>query len=384
MGNFIPYGRQSIDDNDIDAVVEVLKSDFLTQGPKVGQFEEALAEYCGTRHAVVFSSGTAALHAAYFAAGIGDGDEIVTSPITFAATANAALYLGAKPVFVDVEPDTGNIDASLIEKAITEKTKAIVPVHYAGHPVDLDPIHALAKQHGLVVIEDACHALGATYKGKSVGSISGLTVFSFHPLKHITTGEGGAVLTDDPELYEKLRSFRTHGITKEAGNFKNTSPGKWYHEMHVLGYNYRMNDIQAALGLSQLKKLEGFLARRKELAEAYDSAFKGEELISTPLVRDYAGHAWHLYPIRLQGEAVERKSAIFDAMLIAGIGVQVHYIPVYTQPFYHEAGYSGTSCPNAEDFYLKELSIPIHPCMSRDDEAHVIKTLVNAVRGDDR
>lgn len=358
---FIPYSRQFIDEDDIKAVVEVLRSDFLTQGPKIREFEDAVAEYCGAKYVAVFSSGTAALHAAYFAAGIGPGDEIIMSPITFAATANAALYLGARPVFVDIETDTANIKAALIEKAVTKKTKTIVPVHYAGHPADLDRIHEIAQKYGLIVIEDACHAMGAKYKNKKIGSISQMTVFSFHPLKSITTGEGGAVFTDNKDYYEKLIMFRTHGITKKVSQFENESHGDWYYEMHFLGYNYRITDMQAALGISQLKKLDSFIEKRRKIAAFYDSKFRDNPFFDTPHEKDYAHSAYHLYPIRLKDKYAERKKEIFSRLRESGIGAQVHYIPVYLQPFYQALGYRQGLCPVAERFYQREISLPVYP-----------------------
>jgi UDP-4-amino-4,6-dideoxy-N-acetyl-beta-L-altrosamine transaminase len=380
LTKFIPYGRQSIDDDDIRAVVDVLRSDFITQGPKVKEFEDSLASYCNAKYAVVLNSGTSALHAAYFAAGIGPGDEIITSPITFVATANAALYLGAKPVFVDIEPDTGNINVALIEKAITDKTKAVVPVHYAGHPADLERIHEIAQKHGLMVVEDACHAMGASYKGKKIGSISDMAVFSFHPLKHITTGEGGAVLTNDKEFYERILMFRTHGITKEAENFINASHGGWYHEMQSVGFNYRMTDIQAALGLSQMNKLEGFVKRRREIADLYNDLFEDNPHFDIPVEKDYAFSSYHLYPVRLKGGYENKKQAVFSALREKGLGVQVHYIPVYLQPYYRELGYMEGICPEAEMFYRKELSIPLYPGMGQKDSDRVIKELDNACK----
>ena len=375
MSNFIPYGRQSIDDNDIHAVVEVLKSDFITQGPKVGQFETALAEYCDTRHAVVFSSGTAALHAAYFAAGIGPGAEVITSPITFAATANAALYMGAKPVFVDIEPDTGNIETALIEGSVTDRTKAIVPVHYAGHPVDMDGVMATAKKHGLVVVEDACHALGAEYKRRKAGSIGAMGVFSFHPVKPITTGEGGAVLTDDEVFYKKLKEFRTHGITKSRESFQGDPHGPWYYEMQHLGFNYRLTDIQAALGTSQLKKLDGFTEKRRQIVAEYRRVFEGNSWFEMVEEKSYARSAWHLFPILLKDGLKEKKAAIALALRERGIGTNVHYIPVYLHPYYRRLGYEPGLCPRAEEFYERELSIPIYFDMDEDSIRRIVEMI---------
>lgn len=376
MSRFIPYSRQWIDKEDIEAVVSVLGSDFLTQGPKVGEFEDALSSYTGSKYTVAFSSGTAALHAAYFAAGIGPGDEIITSPVTFAATANAALYLGAKPVFVEIEPDTANINPAFIEGAVTKSTKAIVPVHYAGHPADMDGVQEIARRNNIIVIEDACHALGAQYKGKKVGAISDMSVFSFHPVKPITTGEGGAVCTDDEKRYKKLLMFRAHGVTKD--DLAGESHGGWYYEMQLLGYNYRLTDIQAALGLSQLKKLDGFTQKRRAVVEKYAELFKGNPYFDIPVERDYARSCWHLYPIRLKDEYIKSKQSLFERLRSEGLGVQVHYIPVYMHPYYKGLGYAEGLCPAAEDFYRRELSIPIHQGISEEDLEYVRDVLFKA------
>ncbi|KFI34381.1 aminotransferase DegT, partial [Peptococcaceae bacterium SCADC1_2_3] len=269
MNTFLPYGHQWVDEADIQAVTEVMRSDWLTQGPKVQEFEEKLANYFGAKYAVTFSSGTCALHAAYFAAGLKKGEGVITTPITFVATANAALFLGAEVDFVDIEPETANINVSLIEEKITTKTKVIAPVDFAGQPVDLDEIRAVAKKHNLIVIEDACHAIGSLYKGKKIGGLSDLTVFSFHPVKNMTTGEGGAVLTNSSNFYEKLSMFRNHGKTRQPEKMKD-SPGPWYYEMPYLGNNYRLTDMQCALGLSQLRKLTSFINRRREIMERYN------------------------------------------------------------------------------------------------------------------
>ncbi|MCL4492376.1 MAG: UDP-4-amino-4,6-dideoxy-N-acetyl-beta-L-altrosamine transaminase [Nitrospirae bacterium] len=373
MTDFFPYSRQAIDEEDIAAVVSVLKSDYLTQGPAVEAFEKALSEYAGACYAVVFSSGTAALHAAYFAAGLGQADEMITSPITFAATSNAALMLGIKPVFVDVEGDTGNIDLGLAGPAVKPKTKAVVPVHYAGHPADMDGIRDIARKHGLIVIEDACHAIGAQYSGRKIGGLSDITVFSFHPVKPITTGEGGAALTNDRGIYRRLKQFRTHGITRE--DFVNESHGDWYYEMQFLGNNYRMTDIQAALGTSQLKKLDAFTRRRRYIAERYSLAFKDNPYFDLPPERGYAYSSYHLYPVRLKDGYKDKRRAIFTQMRKAGLGVQVHYIPVYLQPYYQKLGYERGLCPIAEDFYQREISIPIYPAMG-DGEINSVVTRI--------
>jgi len=372
----IPYSRQYIDEDDIKAVIDVLKSDFLTQGPKVREFELALANYCGSKYAVVFSSGTAALHAAYFAAEIGSGDEIITSPITFAATANAALYLGASPVFADVEMETGNIDPVNIERLITKRTKALVPVHYAGHPVDISSIQDIAKRNNLIVIEDACHAIGAAYKGKKIGSLSDMTIFSFHPVKPITTGEGGAVLTDADEYYEKLLMFRSHGITKEKFIFP--PHGDWYYEMHYLGNNYRLTDIQSAIGISQLKKLDIFIQRRAGIAEKYNALFSSDQFFDLPKEKLYAKSSWHLYSVQLRDSYENGKREIFKALRDKGIGVQVHYMPIYYHPFYSKMGYKRGLCPKAELFYKRQLSLPLHQMMSNGDIETVIEEVKHA------
>ncbi len=373
----IPYSHQSIDGEDLRSVREVLESDWMTQGPKIKEFESALADYCGAKYAVVISNGTAALQAAYFAAGIGPGDEIITSPITFAATSNAAIWQGATPVFVDVERSTGNIDAHLIEEKITGKTKAIVAVDYSGLPCDLDILKSIAKKHNLILIEDAAHSLGAEYGGKKVGSIADMTTFSFHPVKSITTGEGGAILTDNENFYKKLLLFRSHGITKDANDFKNDPHGPWYHEMQELGLNYRMTDMQAALGISQLKKLPTFIKSRNELAKRYSEELSGFPDLVLPADFEGRKSSRHLYPIRLSGKLQSRRREVFEKLQKAGVGVQVHYIPVYWHPYYQELGYKKGICPVAEDFYLSEISIPIYPGLSGSDQETVIKEIKN-------
>lgn len=377
MNRVIPYSRQAIDEDDIKAVVDVLRSNFLTQGPKVKEFETALAAYCDTGHAVAFSSGTAALHAAYFAAGIGRGDEIITTPITFAATANAALYLGARPVFVDVEPDTGNINPGLIEKAITEKTRAIVPVHYAGHPADLDPIHKIANKHNLLTIEDACHAVGASYKGRKIGSISDMAVFSFHPVKPITTGEGGAVTTGNRDFYDKLVMFREHGMTRDKSRFHSEPHGDWYYEMQFLGFNYRLTDIQSALGVSQLKKLDGFIEKRREISNIYRRAFSESDNFA--LLKENPGSSLHLFPVLLYNKLIKKKAEIFAELRKKGLGVQVHYIPVYLQHFYRSLGYTEDLFPVSSDFYRRQISIPLHHSMSNESVKHVVSVVMDTI-----
>jgi len=376
---YIPYGHQWINNDDIKEMIKVLKSEWITQGPKVKEFEEALCEYTGAKYAVAVSSGTAGLHIACLAAGIKEGDEVITSPITFVASANCILYCGGTPVFVDVQEDTINIDPEEIEKKITKKTKAIIPVHFAGHPCDLEEIHSIAKKYGLIIIEDACHALGAEYKGSKIGSCkySNMTIFSFHPVKSITTGEGGAVLTNNKNLYKKLLMLRNHGITKERKSFIYEYEGPWYYETQFLGYNYRLTDIQCALGISQLKKLDKFIQRRREIVEIYKEVFKNNEFFDLPVEKDYAKSSWHLYPIRLKDKYKDKKREIFAKLREKGLGVQVHYIPVYWQPYYQRLGYKKGICPRAEDFYQREISIPLYPAMSGRD----INYVINSIRG---
>ncbi len=371
----IPYGRQSLGDDDIAAVLDALRSPYLTQGPLVEQFEQTLADYCGARYAVAVSNGTAALHAAYAAAGLGQGDEFITSPMTFAATANAGLWQGATPVFVDVLPVTGNIDPSRIEAAITSKTKLIAPIDYTGRPVDLGTIMGIAKRRNLVVVEDAAQALGASYKGRKIGSIADLTTLSFHPVKSITTGEGGAILTNNESYYRFLKKFVTHGMTKTE--LIHPSPGPWYMEMHLLGQNYRLTDIQSALGLVQMKKLDRFLEKRRAIVARYGEAFRGNAGFMTPA--SDAESAWHLYVIRLADALVPRRSAIFQALRDAGIGVQVHHIPVHTHPYYRQHGFADVSYPISEDLYARSISLPLYPDLSKEDQSHVIDVVRSIV-----
>lgn len=375
MNNHIPYSRHLLDEDDMAAVTAVLNSDFITQGPKIKEFEEKIAAYCGAGYAVVFNSGTSALHGAYYAAGLSPGEEIITSPLTFVATANAALMLGAKPVFVDVEYDTGNMDTMLVESAVNSRTKLIVPVHLAGHPSDMEKIHHVARKYNLMVVEDACHAIGSHYKGEKTGNCkySDMTVFSFHPAKHITTGEGGAVITNNPDFHKKLLMFRTHGITKEY--LMGEPDGAWYYEMQFLGYNYRLTDIQAALGISQLKKIDIFIKRRREIASRYNSIFENNPYFDLPVERDYLNASYHLYPIRLKDEYKDKKREIFARLLKRELGVQVHYIPVYLHPYYRKLGYKKGLCPQAEDFYAREISIPIYPAMSDLDIEQVAEKI---------
>ncbi len=371
-GTLLPYGHQSIDEGDIQAVIDVLRSDWITTGPKVAEFEEVFADYVHAEYAVSFSSGTAALHAAAFAAGLKPGDEAITTPMTFCATANCVLYQGAKPVFADVASDTLNIDPEEVAKRITKKTKAIIPVDYAGHPADLDAISDLAQEKGLVVIEDACHALGALYKGHIVGGISDITVFSFHPVKHITTGEGGMVTTNDKEFVGRLKLLRNHGIEGDAR--QRQAKGQWYYEMVDLGYNYRLTDIGCALGLSQLKKLDKNLARRREIASIYHRALGDLPGIRLPVQMDYVSSAWHLYPVRFDLRQLKGgRPEIFSALRAENIGVNVHYIPVHMHPYYRMMfGYRGGEYPVAEAAYETLVSLPMFHGMTDLDVQDVV------------
>jgi UDP-4-amino-4,6-dideoxy-N-acetyl-beta-L-altrosamine transaminase len=367
----IPYGRQTIDEDDIQAVVEVLRSDYLTTGPKIAEFEKAVADYVGAKYAVAIANDTAALHAACFAAGIGEGDEVITTPITFAASSNCVLYCGGTPVFADIDPKTYNIDPEDIRRKITDRTKAIIAVHLAGQPCDMDAIHAIAKEHNLVVIEDAAHALGAEYKGKKIGALSDMTTFSFHPVKPITTGEGGMIVTDNEELYHKLVLFRSHGITRNEEDMTRMD-GAWFYQQIELGYNYRITDIQCALGCSQMKKLDRFLARRRAIAKRYDEAFADCDNIVTPYQLPDTNSGWHLYIIQVLN--CDRK-AVFEKLRENGIGVNVHYIPVYQHPYYRQHGYQDVCCPVAEEVYSHIISIPIYPGLTDAQQDEVIQKI---------
>jgi perosamine synthetase len=376
---YIPYGRQSIDEKDVVAVCSVLRSDWLTTGPKIVEFEEAIANYVGAKYAVAVSNGTAALHCAMYALGIGPGNEVIVPPITFAASANCVCYMGAKPVFADVEPDTLLINPVEVERQITSKTKVIIAVDYAGQPCDYDTLQALARKYDLALVADGCHALGAEYKGQKVGTLAEMTVFSFHPVKHIATGEGGMIVTDNEEFAERMRKFRNHGISLDAQQREKI--GSWFYEMDDLGYNYRITDIQCALGISQLKKLPGFLKRRREIARQYDLAFKDINEISPLTVKDDILHAYHLYVVRLNSKlaGMDRKD-LFHKLRRKGIGVNVHYIPVHLHPYYRRKfGYGPGLCPVAEDAYEAILSLPIFPEMSDEDVKRVVEAIRAAV-----
>jgi perosamine synthetase len=371
----LPYGRQSLDEGDIQSVVEVLKSDWLTTGPKVDEFEERFASRVGAQYAVSFSSGTAALHGAAFAAGLQSGDEAITSPMTFCATANCVLYQNARPVFADVTADTLNLDPSEVSKKILPRTKSIIAVDYAGQPADLNALRELATQHGLVLIEDACHALGAQYLGTRVGGIADMTVFSFHPVKHLTTGEGGMVTTNHAKLAETLRRFRNHGISSDARQRQQS--GQWLYEMVLLGFNYRLTDIACALGISQLEKLEANLMRRRAIAARYSKVFRELPGIEVPAVREGVAPAWHLYPIRLKlDELSAGRAEIFRALRGENLGVNVHYIPVHQHPYYRERfGYKGGEYPVAEHAYERLISLPMFHAMTDQDVEDVVHAM---------
>lgn len=375
----IPYGRQWLDASDLAAVARVLRGDWLTQGPAIAAFEEALARLCGARYAVACSNGTAALHLACLAADFKEGDEAITTPITFAATANAVLYCGAKPVFADVQPDTINLDPKLAARAVTPRTKAILPVHFGGQPAELREFAALAKRHKLLVIEDAAHALGARQDGERVGSCkhSDMTTLSFHPVKHITTGEGGAVLTNRRDLCDRLRLLRTHGITRDPGLLE-ANEGPWYYEMQDLGFNYRITDFQCALGLTQLAKLPRFIRRRREIATEYDRAFSG--LSELEPVRERAGNegAYHLYVVRLARP--EWRRPFYEALQASGLQPNVHYIPVHRLPFYRRRGYGKVSLPVAEGYYSRAVTLPLYPSMTATQVKRVIAAVKDAAR----
>jgi len=428
--SIIPYGRQCIDEDDIQAVVEVLRSDWLTTGPKVAQFEEAVAQFVGAKYAVAVSSGTAALHAAMYAIGIGPGDEVILPPMTFVATANSVVFQGGTPVFADVDPDTLLIDPDEVEGKITPQTKAIIAVDYAGQPCDYDALRDIADKHGLILIADACHALGAEYKGKRVGALTDFTVFSFHPVKHITTGEGGMITTDKPDLADRMRLFRNHGITRNPDKFtvhrspfttpqRTTDNGQrttslCYYEMLDLGYNYRITDIQCALGISQLQKLPRFLERRRTIAALYDKALSdipgieplglradvlpAKQAALTSVLSSISSsscsmlhapcsmpsyHAYHLYVVKIDFKRLGiDRTMLFTSLREKGIAINVHYIPVYLHPFYRNKFNTGPGlCKAAEAAYEQIISLPMFPGMTNEDVEEVITSVIESVNG---
>ncbi len=375
----IPYGRQSIDEEDVQAVVAALQSDWLTTGPKVTEFEEAFARSTGTQCGVAVSSGTAALHAAMYAMGIGPGDEVIVPPMTFAATANCVVFQRGTPVFCDVEPDTLLIDPKQIEEKTTSRTKAVIAVDYGGHPCDYDTIKAITDKHALNLVADACHALGAYYKGRPVGSLADLSTFSFHPVKHITTAEGGMITTDDPHLAQKMRVFRNHGITSD--HHQREVQGSWFYEMVDLGYNYRLTDIQCALGISQLGKLPTWIERRQAIARRYNEFFSQLPAVSPLALKEDVLNSYHLYVIKVDfTELRTERAELFARLRNKGIGVNVHYVPVHLHPFYQRNfGTRPGMCPVAEAAYEQILSLPIHVGMTDADVATVCVTFQNVL-----
>lgn len=372
------YGKQSIDYKDFIEVLKVLGTNFLTQGPKVNEFEKVLCDYTGAKYAVAVANGTAALHLAMLALNLKEGDEVITSPNTFLASANCIRYVSANVKFADIDPITANIDIDELEKQITAKTKGIIPVHFAGQSCDMKKIYEIAQKNNLFIVEDAAHAIGSDYKDTKVGSCkySDMTIFSFHPVKTITTGEGGAITTNNKSLYEKLISLRTHGMTKNPELLiKNDGP--WYYEMHNLGYNYRLTDIQAALGLSQLKKLNKFKSKRRQLVFEYKKLLKNDERFSFLEEKGYSNACFHLFPILLNFDNIKmNKLEVFKALQKQGLNLQVHYIPVHTQPYYKRLGYNEGDYPNAERYYEQTISLPLYYGLSKND----VKEIVNRIK----
>jgi UDP-4-amino-4,6-dideoxy-N-acetyl-beta-L-altrosamine transaminase len=384
----IPYSTQDINEGDIKAVVDVLRSDWITRGPMIATFEAAVAKAVGVKFAVAFTSGTAALHGAYFAAGVGKGDEVITSPLTFASTANMALWQGADVVFADIDPKTGNLDPREVAKKITKRTKVVTVVDYSGYPADLDAFKRLAKKYNLLLIEDSVHAMGGVYKNKPIGSISDMSIFSFHPVKPITAGEAGMVTTNNEALYQKLLRFRNHGMTRDKKLWHKKDAPEYHYEMHELGLNYWLTDFQAALGLSQLKRLDTFRKKRAAAAVRYDKLFtqtKGLLLPPKDSATTYSG--WHLYAVRLARRPKEslellvaRRDEMFSKLRAAGVGTQVHYMPVYWHPYYQKLGYKKGLCPNAEQFSLSEFSLPLFPALTTKQQRYIVKIVQNVVR----
>ncbi|RME97645.1 MAG: UDP-4-amino-4,6-dideoxy-N-acetyl-beta-L-altrosamine transaminase [Chloroflexi bacterium] len=369
--DLLPYGRQQIDDADIQAVVNVLRGDWLTTGPNVDAFEEAFSAKTGAKYAVAVNSGTAALHAAMFALDIKPGDEVIVSAMTFAASANCVIYQGGTPVFTDVEMDTLLLDATQVEEKITSRTKAIIAVDYAGQPCDYDTLRNIADKYGLALVADAAHSLGGSYKERAVGTLADLNTFSLHPVKHITTGEGGVITTDNADLAQKMRYFRTHGITSD--HRQRAERGGWFYEMVDLGYNYRIPDINCALGISQLNKLDSWVSRRRNITLEYDLAFADIPAVTPLTIRPERSSAWHIYPILLETEYLRvGREQIFAALRAENIGVNVHYIPVYWHPYYARHGYKHGLCAITENAYNRLITLPIFPAMSKQDVKDVI------------
>ncbi|MBN9473048.1 MAG: UDP-4-amino-4,6-dideoxy-N-acetyl-beta-L-altrosamine transaminase [Bordetella sp. SCN 67-23] len=383
----IPYGRQDITEEDVESVLSALKSDFLTQGPYAPRFEQAIAQHVGARHALAVNSATSALHIACLALGLGPGDWLWTTPITFVASANCGLYCGAKVDFVDIDPDTYNLCPRALEKKLKQADregclpKVVVPVHLAGQSCDMEAIHALAQQYGFKVIEDASHAVGGKYKGEFVGNCrySDITVFSFHPVKIVTTAEGGLALTNDDQLAEQMALLRSHGVTRNTALMTHDTHGPWYYQQVALGYNYRMTELQAALGCSQLKRLDQYVARRHELAKRYDELLRNLPL-RTPWQHPDTYSGLHLYIIRLKlNELKSNRRSVFEALRSHGIGVNVHYIPVHTQPYYREMGFTDGQFPQAEQYYAEAISLPMYPLLTDAEQDQVVAALSSAL-----
>ena len=377
MDHFIPYGKQDINQKDVEAVINTLKSDYITQGPVITEFEQNLCNKTGSKYAVLFNSATSALHGAYYACGLTEGDEIITTPNTFVATSNAALYLNAKPIFADIEKETGNISIESIRKKITAKTKIITPVDYSGQPCDMKEIHALAKENNCYVVEDASHGVGSEYNSNKTGcnEFSDITIFSFHPVKILTTGEGGVAFTNNELFAEKMQQFRSHGIVRD--NFSESAHGPWYYEMQDIGYNYRITDIQASLGNSQLNRLDAFIIARNEIALRYNKAFENNPHFNVLNIKENRLSSYHLYPILLNDKLKEHKLTIFNKLREKNIGVQCHYIPVNSQPYYKNLGYDSNDTPVAKDFYEREISIPMYSSLQKEEQKYVIDTLLD-------
>lgn len=373
----IPYGRQSVDESDIEAVSAVLRGDWLTTGPAVSAFEDAVAERGGATHAVSCTSGTAALHIAYAAAGIGPGDEVLTTPMTFVATASSALALGATVRFADVEEDTANLDPAAAAAALTPRTRVVAAVDYAGHPVEADALREVAHGAGALFLEDAAHSIGSLYHGRPVGSLADLTTFSFFPTKNLTTAEGGAVLTSDDDLAGRAHRFHVIGLERDRSRMRHPDEGPWHQEVHEWGLNYRLPDVLAALGSSQLRRLDRFKARRAEVFERYATGLAGVDGLRLPTRREHVDPIWHLYPVRVLGG---RRREVFEALRARGIGVQVNYIPVYWHPLFEDLGYRRGMCPNAESFYAEEISLPMHAALT-DDQVDEVVDGVRSVLG---
>lgn len=373
----LPYGRQSISEEDIAAVVDVLRGDWLTTGPSVAAFEGAIADLCGGHRAVSATSGTAALHMAYAAAGVGRGDEVVTTPMTFVATASGASILGAKVVFADVDEETALIDPDAVSAVVNDRTRVIAAVDYAGHPADYDALQAIADRSGALTLDDAAHSIGGTYRGRPVGDLADITTFSFFPTKNMTTGEGGAVVAKDAAIAQRAHEFHFIGLVRDPERFRVTGEGPWHQEVHEFGLNYRLTDLASALGLAQLTRLSSFKSRRAEITARYNEALSSVDGVRAPVQRDDVDPVWHLYPLRVLDS---RRGQVFERMRADGVGVQVNYMPVYWHPVYADAGYRRGMCPNAEAFYQQELSLPLYPDLTDDQVDRVIESLLKALR----